>query len=276
MNDIASKLQKLRDSLIQMKQVLVAYSGGVDSTLLLAVANQTLGDKATAILAVSPSLPKSEFEDALGLAKKIGAQIETLHTTETDDPDYRANAPDRCFHCKTHVYGTLRALADQRGITHVIDGMNTDDTLDVRPGRAAARQHGILSPLHDCGFSKANVREASRLLQLPTWDKPAAACLASRVPYGTEVTPKVLQKIESAEAALRELGFRELRVRHHAAIARIEVPDDELQSALTLRKEIVQALREVGYLYVTLDLAGLRHGSLNETLAARNPALAQS
>lgn len=269
MSSIATKLQHLRDSLAPMKRVLVAYSGGVDSTFLLAVARQTLGEHATAVLAVSPSLPESERDEALALAHRIGARIETITTTETDDPDYRANAPDRCFHCKTHVYGTLRSLADQRGITHVIDGMNTDDTLDVRPGRAAAKQHGILSPLHDCGFSKADVREASQLLGLPTWDKPAAACLASRVPYGTEVTPKVLQQIESAEAALRTLGFRELRVRHHDTIARIEVPEDELGNTLALRREIVRSLRQVGYLYITLDLVGLRHGSLNETLAAR-------
>jgi uncharacterized protein len=186
-----------------------------------------------------------------------------------NDPAYQANAPNRCYFCKDHVYRALRQYAEQHGIAHVLDGMNAEDTLDVRPGRAAARELQILSPLHDLGFSKQDVRYFAKALGLPNWNKPAAACLASRVPYGTSVTPKLLSQIERAEAALFDLGFRELRVRHHGDVARLEVPEADLIHALQEREAITTALRATGYTYITLDLAGLRSGSMNEVLKAR-------
>ncbi len=263
-------IQKLLSFLRPLERAAVAYSGGVDSTLVLKAALDALGSaNVIALLAVSPSLPQSEKDEAMALAKQLGARLELLPTEETNDPAYQANAPNRCYFCKDHVYRALRQFAAQNGIVHVLDGMNAEDTLDVRPGRAAARELKILSPLHDLGFSKADVREVAKALGLPNWDKPAAACLASRVPYGTSVTPKLLSQIERAEAALFDLGFRELRVRHHGDVARLEVPEADLLRALQQRDEITTALRGVGYTYITLDLVGLRTGSMNEVLKAR-------
>lgn len=253
-----------------LERVAVAYSGGVDSTLVLKAAVDALGsDHVVALLAVSPSLPQSEKDEAVFLAGKLGARLELLPTEETNDPQYQANAPNRCYFCKDHVYRALRQFAERNGIRHVLDGMNSEDTLDVRPGRAAASELKILSPLHELGFTKQQVRDAAKTLGLPNWNKPAAACLASRVPYGTSVTPKLLSQIERAEAALFDLGFRELRVRHHGDVARLEVPEADLMRALQQREEITTALRGVGYTYITLDLAGLRSGSMNEVLQAR-------
>ena len=261
----------LHRHLLPLGRVAVAYSGGVDSTLVLKAALDALGsDNVVALLAVSPSLPQSEKEEAVSLAKSLGARLELLATSETDDPQYQANAPNRCYFCKDHVYRALRQFAEQNGIAHVLDGMNANDTLDVRPGRAAARELNIVSPLHDLGFTKQNVRDAAKALGLPNWDKPAAACLASRVPYGTPVTPKLLPQIERAEAELFDLGFRELSVRHHGDVARLEVPEVDLARALTRRSDITAALRRTGYTYITLDLDGLRSGSLNEVLSARS------
>jgi uncharacterized protein len=264
-------IQKLKSQLQPLGRVAVAYSGGVDSTLVLKVALDALGtENVIALLAVSPSLPQSEKDEAMTLAKQLGARLELLPTDEVNDPAYQANAPNRCYFCKDHVYRSLRKFAEQNGIGHVLDGMNAEDTLDVRPGRAAARELKILSPLHDLGFSKQDVREAAKALGLANWDKPAAACLASRVPYGTSVTPKLLSQIERAEAALFDLGFRELRVRHHGDVARLEVPEVDLLRAFQHRQAITAALRATGYTYITLDLAGLRSGSMNEVLKARS------
>jgi uncharacterized protein len=263
-------IQKLNSHLQSLGRVAVAYSGGVDSTLVLKFALDVLGaENVVALLAVSPSLPQSEKDDAIALATQLGARIELLTTEEVNDPAYQANAPNRCYFCKDHVYRALRQYAEQHGIEHVLDGMNAEDTLDVRPGRAAARELKIISPLHDHGFSKQDVRYTAKTLGLPNWDKPAAACLASRVPYGTSVTPKLLSQIEQAEAALYDLGFRELRVRHHGDVARLEVPESEFMRAFQKREAITSALRATGYIYVTLDLAGLRSGSMNEVLKAR-------
>lgn len=264
-------IQKLIAHLRPLERAVVAYSGGVDSTLVLKAAVDALGiENVVALLAVSPSLPKSEKDEAVALAQQLGARLELLPTQEVNDPAYQTNAPNRCYFCKDHVYRALRLFAQKNGIAHVLDGMNAEDTLDVRPGRAAARELQIVSPLHDLGFSKQDVREAAQALGLPNWNKPAAACLASRVPYGTSVTPKLLSQIERAEAALSGLGFHELRVRHHGDVARLEVPEADLQRALLQREAITAALRANGYTYITLDLAGLRSGSMNEVLKARS------
>ncbi|OYW76666.1 MAG: TIGR00268 family protein [Verrucomicrobia bacterium 12-59-8] len=264
-------IDRLLTHLRPLQRVAVAYSGGVDSTLVLKAALDVLGaDNVIALLAVSPSLPQSEKAEAVARAQQLGVRLELLPTAEVNDPAYQANAPNRCYFCKDHVYRALRQFAEQNNIEHVLDGMNAEDTLDVRPGRAAARELKILSPLHDLGFSKQDVRDAAKALGLPNWDKPAAACLASRVPYGTSVTPKLLSQIERAEAALFDLGFRELRVRHHGDVARLEVPEADLLRALQQREAINAALRATGYTYVTLDLVGLRTGSMNEVLKARS------
>jgi uncharacterized protein len=238
----------------------------VDSSLVLKLAADCLRADAVGVLAVSPSLPQSEKEEAVGLARTIGANIELIDTREVEDASYAANAPNRCFFCKDHVYAALRSFAEQHGIPHVLDGMNADDTLDIRPGRAAAMKHGVRSPLHDLGFTKADVREAAKSLGLPTWDKPAAACLSSRIPYGTPVTTDLLRRIEAAEAYVRSLGFLELRVRHHGDVARLEVPPADFAAAVSRQDELVGGLKALGWLYVTLDLEGLRTGSMNEAL----------
>jgi uncharacterized protein len=263
---LTGKLQRLRDEIAALQRVVVAFSGGVDSSLVLKVAADCLRADAVGVLAVSPSLPQSEKEEAVGLARTLGANIELIDTREVEDVSYAANAPNRCFFCKDHVYAALRSFAEQHGIPHVLDGMNADDTLDIRPGRAAAMKHGVRSPLHDLGFTKAEVREAAKSLGLPTWDKPAAACLSSRIPYGTPVTTDLLRRIEAAEAYVRSLGFLELRVRHHGDVVRIEVPPAEFAAAVSRQDELVGGLKALGWLYVTLDLEGLRTGSMNEAL----------
>lgn len=263
------KLNHLRAWLRDAKRVIVAYSGGVDSSLLLRVASEELEREALGIMGVSASLPEGERQQAVELAQVMGARLKLLPTHETDDEKYQANAPNRCFHCKDHVYQVLRRYADEHGFDHVIDGMNTEDTLDVRPGRAAAKLHGIESPLHDLGFSKSDIRQAAKHLGLSNWNKPAAACLASRVPYGTPVTPELLGQIERAEASLTDLGFRELRVRHHGSVARLEVPEESFNEVMNQRAKLIDALKQAGYTYVSLDLQGLRSGSMNEVLAAR-------
>lgn len=265
-DELTGKLQRLREEIAALRRVVVAFSGGVDSSLVLKVAVDCLHDDAVGVLAVSPSLPQSEKEEAVKLAQGVGAKLELIETREVEDASYAANAPNRCFFCKDHVYAALRKHADEHGIPCVIDGMNADDTMDIRPGRAAAMKHGVRSPLNELGFTKAEVREAAKALGLPTWDKPAAACLSSRIPYGTPVTANLLRRIEAAEAYVGSLGFRELRVRHHGDVARLEVPASEFTSALSKQQELVGGLKALGWLYVTLDLEGLRTGSMNEAL----------
>ncbi len=260
-------LERLRAWLRACPRVVIAYSGGVDSGLLLQVAHEELGDHCLAILADSPSLPASERESAIELAHHIGATLRVVATRETDNPNYQANAPNRCFHCKDTVYAML---AEETRKIHpqalLLDGMNAEDTLDIRPGRAAAIRHGVRSPLCELGFDKAAVRAAARHLDLPVWDKPAAACLASRVAYGLRVTDDLLRRVENAEAFLQSRGFGELRVRHHGEIARVEVPPAAMPRALERAQELVGGLKALGWHYVTLDLEGLRHGSMNAAL----------
>ncbi len=267
----AEKLTELEAIIRGAGPSIVAFSGGVDSTFVTAVAFDVLGDRALAITGVSPSVPPSEVEEAKVLAQQIGIAHELIDTSEMNDPEYVKNSPDRCFHCKDELYGRLSAIARERGYLAVLDGCNLDDTGDFRPGRRAAVQHGVRSPLLEAGLTKAEIRELSRELGLPTWDKPAMACLSSRIPYGTPVTVEALSSVDQAEAYLRTLGLRQLRVRHHVlpsgdTVARIETDDAGLELLLADRRAVSERLKELGYLYVTLDLAGYRSGSMNPAL----------
>jgi uncharacterized protein len=256
----------LVDRLRAWPSLVVAYSGGVDSAYLAYAASRVLGRQALAVTADSPSYPERHRAMALAIASDFALQHEVIHTDELDRPEYRANAPDRCYFCKHELYTKLTAIARARGFAAVADGSNADDRGDYRPGRRAAREFGVVSPLDEAGLSKADIRALSHAAGLPTWDEPASACLSSRIPYFSEVTDAKLRQIESAEAALRALGFRVLRVRHHDDIARIELGRDEMPRALDplVSAAIERELRALGYKYVTLDLKGYRLGSLNE------------
>jgi len=247
-------------------RVLVAFSGGIDSTLVLRLASEQLGADAVAITAVSPSLARSDLEAARDIAREIGADHELVRSKETEDPRYQRNDPQRCYFCKTNVYQCLIDFARERGFDWILDGTNADDIGDHRPGLRAAREHGVRSPLQEAGVGKEEIRSWARELGLSNWNRPANACLSSRVPYGSEVTPKKLAQVEQAEASLRKLGFRELRVRHHDQVARIEVSPDELPRAVEQGEHIITAMKEAGFLYASLDLAGFRSGSMNDAL----------
>jgi uncharacterized protein len=266
---VHAKLAALDARLRELGSVLVCYSGGVDSAFVLAAAQRALGERAVALTAVSASLAESERADAVELARELGADHRLVESDEVDDPAYARNGPDRCFHCKTELYRIARSKAAEWGLATIVNGTNTDDLGDYRPGLQAAAQAGVVSPLVELGFTKADVRAGAAALGLPVWDKPAAACLSSRIPYGTSVTRERLAQIGSMEQALRELGFRQVRVRWHGDVARIELDAAELPRALEaeVRVRMVEAGKRAGFAYTTLDLLGYRTGSHNEVLA---------
>jgi pyridinium-3,5-biscarboxylic acid mononucleotide sulfurtransferase len=264
------KERALCDTLVSLGSVIVAYSGGADSAYLAFIAHRTLGDRAVAVTADSPSYPERHRQLAIQIARDFGLRHEIIQTNELERPEYRANPSNRCYYCKHELYTHLSRIAAGRGAV-IVDGNNADDRGDYRPGRQAAREFGVRSPLDEVDLSKDEIRELSRQAGLPTWNEPASACLSSRIPYHTEVTDEKLRTIERAEQALRALGFRVFRVRHHDDLARIEIARAEMPRALDpdVSAAIVRALKEAGYRYVSLDLQGYRTGSLNEGLFLR-------
>lgn len=263
------KETSLRRIIRDLERVVVAYSGGIDSTLLAVVAQQELGGNAAAVTAVSASLPSADLAESQAIAQQFGVAQVLIASHELDDPNYQANTPLRCYFCKHEVYGELLDYARAQGFQFIIDGTNLDDLGDVRPGRQAAAEYGVRSPLIEAQFTKADVRELAHALGLPNWDKPSAACLSSRIPHGTPVTIQLLSQVEQAELVLRGLGIRQARVRHHGEVARLEVPTADFAIVLAQRAKVVEQLRAIGYTFVALDLAGYRMGSLNELLSVK-------
>lgn len=268
---LARKAERLHALLAGYQSILVAFSGGVDSAYLAIAAFRILGPRALAVTADSPSYSASHRRLALGIADEFGFAHEIIHTTELERPEYRANPANRCYYCKDELYRNLAAIARDRGLAVVADGNNTDDRGDYRPGRQAAREHGVRSPLDEAELTKDDIRALAREAGLASWDEPASACLSSRIPYGHEVTDERLRQIERAEDAVRELGFRIFRVRHHDTVARLEIARTEMPRALDpdINAKLVAALKALGYQYVSLDLQGYRLGSLNEALRLR-------
>ena len=262
------KETRLFSLLRAMDRVLVAFSGGTDSAYLAWAAHRMLGSGALAITADSASIPESHKRDAETFVRQFGIAHEYIQTLEFDNPDYVANNPDRCFHCKDELFTRLEQVGRERGYRHIVYGVNMDDLGDYRPGQNAARQHEVSAPLADAGLSKAEIRELSRLAGLPTWDRPASACLSSRIPYGTPVTIENVKTVETGEEHIKALGFRQFRVRFHGEVVRIEIAPEELSKALTLEMArcFTEIFKSLGFRYVTLDLEGYRQGSLNEVL----------
>lgn len=268
---LRAKEDKLFEILRSMGRALVAYSGGTDSAYLAWAAKQALGDGAIAITADSPSIPDSHKRDAIEFAREHGIRHEMIPSYEFDNPAYAANNPDRCFHCKDELFRRMEQIAPAYGGAEIVYGVNADDLGDYRPGQNAAREHGVKAPLVEAGLTKAEIRELSRLAGLKTWDRPAAACLSSRIPYGTRVTQDNIRQVETAEEEMKALGFRQFRVRYHTDLARIEIARDEMERAMTMEMfaKLAEIFKRVGFTYVALDLNGYRQGAMNEVLPGR-------
>ncbi len=271
--ELEAKYRRLREILTEMGAVVVGYSGGVDSTLVLKVAHDTLGTKTLAVIGDSEAFPQGEVEAALKVAREMGVEVVLRATHELKNERFRVNNPDRCYHCKTELFSVLAEVAQERGIRWIADGSHADDAGDHRPGMRAGEERGVRSPLKEAGIGKEEIRRLAQHLGLSNWDKPSFACLSSRFPYGTVITPQLLAQVDGCEKYLRELGFRQFRVRHHDTVCRLEVEPQDFPRVLALREQITARLRELGYLYVTLDLEGFRSGKMNDALKARAGSL---